>query len=52
MNALDDEKKQLIISIQNCLQPRFDNLHQNPIFPAFHIFDHKNWPDMNVGDGW
>ena len=51
LQTLDGQKRQIVISIADCINSRFENLHQDPIFTACHIFDHKNWPDMNAGNG-
>jgi len=49
--VFDEQRKQIIRSVLDCIQTRFQNLHDDDLFRACHIFDHKKWPDLNAGNG-
>ena len=43
LTVIKMEKNQMRCPLR-CLQSRFEDMHENPLFLAAHIFDHKNWP--------
>ena len=49
--VLKEQLRRIILGIIDCIQTRFENLHTDELFRACHVFDHKNWPDLNAGDG-
>nr|XP_022291235.1 zinc finger protein 862-like isoform X2 [Crassostrea virginica] len=48
--VLKEQLRRIILGIIDCIQTRFENLHTDELFRACHVFDHKNWPDLNAGD--
>lgn len=37
----------ILKAVIKCMQSRFQNMHEDPIYLACHAFDHKNWPDTD-----
>jgi hypothetical protein len=50
-DTFDTERRQILAGINECCEHRFRNLLEGPLFQASLIFDHKNWPDLNTGNG-
>ena len=42
--TLPVEATNIVNELLLCLQSRFEDMHENPLFLAGQIFDHKNWP--------
>lgn len=45
--TLNRQKSQIVQSLLDCLDARFENIHTDPLYLACNIFYHKNWPDFN-----
>ena len=45
-DTLQKERRRIVQDLMDCLQSRFENLHDDPLYLACNAFDHKNWPDI------
>ena len=43
--AMSPEAHTVVEKLLECLQSRFEDMHEKPLFQAGHVFDHKNWPE-------
>ena len=48
--TLDRERSRVVQSVMDCITARLASIHEDPLYLACHIFDHKNWPDRNNRD--